>query len=110
MSWPLCNGGLGAPPDLLSEENVAHRVIALAAVIFVAIATAKTLKLHRGYKPLTIATRSLHGLLGLQIVVGAAMVLAMLQPALRGLHIAMASAAWGAAVLIVLFVHTAKAQ
>jgi len=92
--WPLCGAGLTLSFDRLPLIQLAHRGLAalLAAVIVVSLLTVLG-RLGRSRRvrlwvALTLAA------LAFQVAVGAAVVLLALPAALRGLHLALATAVW----------------
>lgn len=101
LGFPLCNGQLwpAAGPDGLTHIHWAHRLVAYGLtlhLIGMAIAARK-----RG-APMPIQ-RTLWVVLGvtvLQVLVGAAMVLSILQPHWRAFHVAAGTAVWAGVVVL----------
>jgi protoheme IX farnesyltransferase len=98
--WPLCGGGFSFAFDRLPLIQLLHRGMAALVGVLVIYALLAILKRHRGVP----AVRSAVGLtltaLFLQLAVGAAVVLLHLPAALRGLHLALATAVWVGTVVL----------
>ena len=106
--FPLCaDSGLLPPVAPLGTTHWLHRVLAFA---FLACALALFFQLRRRTDPAAAAVRRtagwVVGLTLLQIAVAAAMVLMVLPPSLRALHLLVGTAVWAA--LVVLAVHSAN--
>ena len=107
LGLPLCNGTLLPPEAPLAVLHWAHRVLAFA---FLAAALYVTARVRRttgadGARVRRAALLVLGTTLG-QIVVAAAMVLHLLPPSLRALHLLVGSLVWAA--LVVLVYHSAR--
>jgi protoheme IX farnesyltransferase len=102
LGFPLCNGGLLPPPNRLAALHWAHRVLAFA---FLGLALVMVNRLsHRGDpagRPLRRAAALVLAATVAQIGVAAAMVLNLLPPTLRALHLLVGSLVWAALVLLV---------
>lgn len=98
-TWPLCNGSFfpSAEPHLI---HMTHRYAALLIGLFVLYS------LHLGFRgrtqPLEIRILSMAAvtLLVLQVLVGAGAVWMDFSAMMRGLHLGLASATWGAAAAL----------
>ena len=100
--FPLCDGGILPPASSLAALHWAHRVLAFA---FLGLTLALVSRVSRRGDA---ASRRLRGSAGLvlaatvaQIGVAAAMVLHLLPPALRVLHLLVGTLVWAALVLVV---------
>ena len=98
QGFPLCNGRLIPEGDFMVHLHWTHRLLGYALLVVVAVATLRTLRrtdrlaLHR-------AAAASITLVAAQIAVAAAMVLLLLPPTFRALHLAVGAALWGALVL-----------
>ena len=93
-SWPLC-GGAGR----LADTHMLHRVVVLLGSVAIMLAVHSGWRRWRG-KGLAAAAVLTAGLLLAEVLVGAAQVLAGLPPALRSIHVALASGVWAGTVLL----------
>ncbi|HET9150501.1 MAG TPA: heme o synthase [Gemmatimonadales bacterium] len=101
--FPLCQGfGLAPPPVPLGPLHWTHRVLAYA---FLGLVVLLSIRISRRRDEAAAALRSsanaLVGLVVLQIVVAATMVLLGLPTALRAAHLLMGALVWTAAVILV---------
>ncbi len=101
--WPLCNGYL-IPPDLFTELDVfmeyVHRLIAFFTGWVALAATVYILTRFRHDKTLVAAIALVDGLLLIQIILGMYVVATRLDPILSATHLAVATATFGASVLL----------
>jgi heme A synthase len=93
-SWPLC-GGFGR----LADTHMLHRVVVLLGSVAILAAVAVGARRWRG-RGLGTAAYLTAGLLLAEVLVGAAQVLAGLPPALRSIHVALASGVWAGTVTL----------
>ena len=107
LGFPLCRGGILPPPDPLAHIHLTHRIVAYAffvlLVVLVGRARRRTEAESRGFR-LSAALALI--LAVIQIGIAAAMVLTLLPPALRGLHLMAGAAVW--TVLVVLIHHSGR--
>lgn len=107
LGFPLCHGG-GLPPA--GTLGLVHWVHRIAAYGFVALAVTLLVKArHPGgvaFRNLRQAILLVTGLVLVQIGIAAAMVLQLLPPSLRALHLMAGTAIWGA--LVVMMHHSAR--
>jgi heme A synthase len=107
LGFPFCHGGILPPSGTLGLVHWIHRFIAYG---FLALAITLFVKTRR---PEDVAFRNLRlsvvvaaALALIQIGIAAAMVLQLLPPSLRGLHLLAGTAIWGA--LVVMLHHSAR--
>jgi protoheme IX farnesyltransferase len=99
-AWPLCGGGLNLAFDGLPAIQLLHRGIAAVIGLLIVIGLVSVLARHR-QQPAVRATVALtFAALAFQVAVGAAIVTLHLPAALRGLHLALASAVWAGTVVL----------
>jgi protoheme IX farnesyltransferase len=102
LGFPLCNGGVLPPPAPLAALHWTHRVLAFG---FLGLLIGLVVRLNRRRGPAGLALRRSAGAVlaaGVaQVGVAAAMVLNLLPPALRALHLLMGSLVWAALVVMV---------
>lgn len=102
LGFPLCRGGILPPPNPLAHVHLTHRIVAYAffflLVALVGRATKRTDAESRGFR-LSAAAALL--LAVIQIGIAAAMVLTLLPPTLRGLHLMVGAAVWTALVVLI---------
>ncbi|MGI8847742.1 MAG: COX15/CtaA family protein [Candidatus Dormibacteria bacterium] len=107
QGWPLCGNGFDLPVAGLAAINMAHRVVALAVVLFLGYAMAKIRRATADPTTRAMAMAVNVSLL-LQVLAGAAVVESHLAAATRGLHIALASLVWGFTLAVALLAHHAE--
>ncbi len=104
LGFPLCNGSVRLPANTLAALPWAHRALAF---LFLAVAIVLAVRLNRRSDPASLALRRAAGLVVgatvLQIGVAAAMVLQLLPPTLRAVHLLVGTLIWGALVLLAFF-------
>lgn len=93
-SWPVC-GAAGR----LADAHMLHRVVVLLGSVAILGAAYTASRRWRG-RGLAVAAHLTAGLLLAEVLVGAAQVLNGLPPALRSIHVALASAVWAGTVLL----------
>jgi protoheme IX farnesyltransferase len=102
LGFPLCQGGVLPPESRLGALHWTHRVLAFA---FLGLVIATYTRLSRRADPAPAPVRRAATLVLLatvaQIGVAAAMVLELLPPALRALHLLVGSLVWAALVHLV---------
>ncbi len=99
-AWPLCGGGFSYAFDRLPAVQLLHRGMAAVIGAVIILALVGILRRHRR-NPAVRATVALTlTALALQVAVGAAVVLLHLPAALRGLHLALATAVWAGTVVL----------
>src|SRR5438552_1052924 len=97
-SWPLCGGGFRFAFDGSPSIQLLHRGIAGIIGLLIVFSLLSVLRRHRR-EPAVRATVALTlAALAFQVAVGAAVVTLHLPAALRGLHLALASAVWSGTV------------
>ena len=99
-AWPLCGGGFSFAFDGLPAIQLLHRGIAAVIGLLIVLSLVSVLARHRR-QPAVRATVALTlAALAFQVAVGAAVVTLRLPAALRGLHLALASAVWAGTVVL----------
>ena len=104
LGFPLCNGKLAPPPSTMAMVHWTHRMLAFA---FAALVVALAWRVARRHQPgdearaLKRAAAATLGLTVLQLGVAAAMILNLLPPSLRALHLLVGTAVWVALVVLV---------
>lgn len=88
--FPLCNGQLW-PEGGLSVLHWIHRLFAYGLTLHV---------IGWAFRSKRIGAWAILGLISLQVVVAAGMVMAGLPPAMQALHVAVGTAVWGALVVV----------
>lgn len=104
QGFPLCNGRLGPPASAMAMIHWTHRLLAFGfAALVIVLAWRVWRERGRGAGGGTLA-RAVAGvvlLTAIQFVVAAAMVLNLLPPSLRALHLLTGTAIWAALVVLV---------
>src|SRR5438445_967634 len=104
-AWPLCGGGFSFAFDGLPAIQLVHRGIAALVGVLIVVSLLSVLARHRR-QPAVRATVALTlAALAFQVAVGAAVVILRLPAALRGLHLALASAVWAGTVVLAVLAH-----
>jgi len=98
--WPLCGGGFTFAFDRLPLIQLLHRGMAAVIGVVVIYALVSVLRRHRGVPAVRSAVALTLAALLFQVAVGAAVVLLHLPAALRGLHLALATAVWAGTVVL----------
>ena len=98
--WPLCGGGFSFAFDRLPLIQLFHRGTAAVLGLLVIYALVAVLRRHRGVPAVRSTVALTLTALFLQVAVGAAVVLLHLPAALRGLHLALATAVWAGTVVL----------
>ena len=108
-AWPLCGGGFSLAFDGLPAVQLLHRGIAALIGLLILVSLVSVLARHRR-QPAVRATVALTlAALAFQVAVGAAVVTLHLPAALRGLHLALASAVWAGTVILAVIVRRMSA-
>lgn len=103
--WPLFDGQLLPEGGRLAMIHATHR-LAAAAFGFLAIYLAvRAWRSQRWHQPIVVGSVVALALYAAQVLVGAANIWTMLQPAAAATHLALAVALWAALVIIALFAH-----
>ena len=103
-AWPLCGGGFSFGFDGLPAIQLLHRGVAAVIGLLIVFSLVSVLARHRR-QPAVRATVALTlAALAFQVAVGAAVVTLRLPAALRGLHLALASAVWAGTVVLAVIV------
>src|SRR2546423_3328863 len=103
-AWPLCGGGLSLGFDGSPAIQLLHRGLAAVIGLLIVFSLVSVLARHRR-QPAVRATVALTlAALAFQVAVGAAVVSLRLPAALRGLHLALASAVWAGTVILAVIV------
>jgi heme A synthase len=97
--WPLCNGS-PFPATSLQVVHMFHRYMAGGVGLLVIVAVASVFRQRPARRDLRPAAGALLALMLTQIAVGAVNVLRVFPARVNGLHIALASAMWGASVVL----------
>ncbi len=103
-AWPLCGGGFSLTFDGLPAIQLLHRVIAGVIGLLIILSLASVLARHRRHAAVRATVALTLATLAFQVVVGAAVVTLRLPAALRGLHLALASAVWAGTVILAVIV------
>jgi heme o synthase len=109
LGFPLCNGALLPAPNPLAALPWAHRLLAF---LFLALVVTLNLRLSVAPDEMGLRLRRIAGLVltlsVIQIGVAAAMVLQLLPPSLRALHLLVGTLLW--AGLVALVYYSARSQ
>ena len=102
-AWPLCGGGFSLTFDGYPAIQLLHRGLAAVIGVLIIASLLALLNRHREERAVRATVALTLAALAFQVAVGAAVVTLHLPAALRGLHLALASAVWtGMVVLAVL--------
>jgi protoheme IX farnesyltransferase len=102
QGFPLCDGRLAPPASAMAMIHWTHRVLAFSFVGLVLFLGWRVMRRHDGgdRRALRRAVAAIVVLAALQVGVAAAMVLSLLPPALRVLHLLTGTAIWAALVVL----------
>jgi heme A synthase len=104
--WPLCEGRILPRPDPLVLAEYTHRVFTLLVTFFV-LGTAVMAFRDRRSNGRVVAPATLASILLItQILVGMLVVAAEIDPLLRTLHLALATALFGASLITAVLAHS----
>ena len=102
LGFPLCNGSVLPPEAPLAQLHWAHRALAYAFLVMVAVVAARTgRRTDPAGRSLRRWSALLLGATVAQIGVAAAMVLSLLPGSLRALHLLVGTLVWVALVVLV---------
>jgi protoheme IX farnesyltransferase len=99
-AWPLCGGGFQFAFDGLPSIQLLHRAVAGLIGVLIVASLLSVLARHRQQRAVRATVALTLAALTFQVAVGAAVVLLHLPAALRGLHLALASAVWAGTVVL----------
>jgi heme o synthase len=104
LGFPLCNGSVLPPANVLAALPWIHRVLALG---FLALALALAIRVSRrsgpGGQKLRRSIAVVVALTTVQIAVAVAMVLELLPPTLRAAHLLVGTLVWAALILLAFY-------
>src|SRR6202162_2020980 len=103
-AWPLCGGGLSFAFDGSPAIQLLHRGIAGLIGLLIVFSLFSVLARHRRQPAVRATVALTFAALAFQVAVGAAVVTLHLPAALRGLHLALASAVWAGMVILAVMV------
>ncbi len=102
LGFPLCNGSVLPPATSLASLHWGHRVLAFAFLGLVLAMVARVSRLHDpAARDLRRAAGTVLAATIAQIAIAAAMVLHLLPPALRALHLLVGALVWASLVVLV---------
>jgi protoheme IX farnesyltransferase len=99
-AWPLCGGGFSFAFDGLPAVQLLHRGVAALIGVLVVVSLLSLLARYRRHRAVRATVAITLAALTFQVAVGAAVVTLHLPAALRGLHLALASAVWAGTVVL----------
>ncbi|TME85481.1 MAG: protoheme IX farnesyltransferase [Chloroflexi bacterium] len=99
-AWPLCGGGFSLAFDGYPAIQLLHRGLAAAIGVLIIVSLFALLNRYRVERAVRATVALTLAALAFQVAVGAAVVTLHLPAALRGLHLALASAVWAGAVVL----------
>ncbi len=99
-AWPLCGGGFSLAFDGYPAIQLLHRGLAAAVGLLIIISLLALLNRYREERAVRATVALTLAALAFQVAVGAAVVTLHLPAALRGLHLALASAVWAGTVVL----------
>jgi len=97
--WPLCGNGFQFSAGRFADINLLHRVVAAIVVLLLGYSMVKMRRARPGDRALRLATLSVTLLIVAQVAAGALLVDQHLPAAVRGIHLALASALWACVVV-----------
>jgi len=101
-AWPLCGGGFSLAFDGYPAIQLLHRGLAAAIGVLIIVSLFALLNRYRVERAVRATVALTLAALAFQVAVGAAVVTLHLPAALRGLHLALASAVWAGTVVLAL--------
>ena len=99
-AWPLCGGGFSLAFDGYPAIQLLHRGLAAAVGLLIIVSLLALLNRYREQRAVRATVALTLAALAFQVAVGAAVVTLHLPAALRGLHLALASAVWAGTVVL----------
>jgi len=99
-AWPLCGGGFSFAFDGLPAIQLLHRGVAALIGVLIVVSLLTLLARYHGHRAVRATIALTLAALAFQVAVGAALVALNLPAALRGLHLALASAVWAGTVVL----------
>jgi protoheme IX farnesyltransferase len=99
-AWPLCGGGFSLAFDGYPAIQLLHRGLAGVIGVLIIVSLFALLNRHRAERAVRATVALTLAALAFQVAVGAAVVTLHLPAALRGLHLALASAVWAGTVVL----------
>ena len=99
-AWPLCGGGFNLAFDGYPAIQLLHRGLAAVIGVLIVVSLFALLNRYRVARALRATVALTLAALAFQVAVGAAVVTLHLPAALRGLHLALASAVWAGTVVL----------
>jgi protoheme IX farnesyltransferase len=99
-AWPLCGGGFSPTFDGYPAIQLLHRGLAAVIGVLIIVSLLSLLARHRDQRAVRATVALTLAALVFQVAVGAAVVTLHLPAALRGLHLALASAVWAGIVVL----------
>jgi protoheme IX farnesyltransferase len=99
-AWPLCGGGFSLAFDGYPAIQLLHRGLAAAVGLLIIVSLLALLSRYREVRAVRATVALTLAALAFQVAVGAAVVTLHLPAALRGLHLALASAVWAGTVVL----------
>src|SRR2546421_5357913 len=99
-AWPLCGGGFSLTFEGYPAIQLLHRGLAAVIGVLVIVSLFALLNRHRATRAVRATVALTLAALVFQVAVGAAVVTLHLPAALRGLHLALASAVWAGTVVL----------
>src|SRR6266480_4106707 len=99
-AWPLCGGGFSLSFEGYPAIQLLHRGLAAAIGVLIIVSLFALLNRHRVDRAVRATAALTLAALAFQVAVGAAVVTLHLPAALRGLHLALASAVWAGTVVL----------
>ena len=101
-AWPLCGGGFSLAFDGYPAIQLLHRGLAAAVGVLIVVSLFALVNRYRVERAVRATVALTLAALAFQVAVGAAVVTLHLPAALRGLHLALASAVWAGTVVLAL--------
>ena len=109
-AWPLCGGGFSLSFDGYPAIQLLHRALAAAIGVLIVVSFVVLLNRYRFARAVRATVALTLTALAFQVAVGAAVVTLHLPAALRGLHLALASAVWAGTVILSVIVSRSSPQ
>ena len=97
--WPLCGNGFQFTSGQYADINLLHRLVAGIVVVVLGYSMMRMRRTRPGDRALRLATLSVTLLIVAQVAAGAVLVDTRLPAAVRGVHLALASALWACVVM-----------